>query len=98
MRELAAALAGLVFGAGLLVAGMTNPAKVLGFLDVAGAWDPTLAFVMGGALGVNALGWALYKSGRAREAADFLDRSLAIDGAQPEIRRLRAELSSPPAP
>ena len=47
---------------------------------------------------LNALGWALYKSGRAREAADFLDRSLAIDAAQPEIRRLRAELSAPGTP
>jgi tetratricopeptide (TPR) repeat protein len=47
---------------------------------------------------LNALGWALYKSGRAREAADFLDRSLAIDAAQPEIRRLRAELAPPPTP
>jgi tetratricopeptide (TPR) repeat protein len=47
---------------------------------------------------LNALGWALYKSGRSREAADFLDRSLAIDAAQPEIRRLRAELSAPETP
>jgi tetratricopeptide (TPR) repeat protein len=47
---------------------------------------------------LNALGWALYKSGRAREAADVLDRSLAIDAAQPEIRRLRAELAPPPTP
>ena len=58
MRELAAGLSGLVFGVGLLVAGMTNPAKVLGFLDLAGAWDPTLAFVMGGALAVNAAAFA----------------------------------------
>ncbi len=43
-------LSGLVFGLGLIVAQMTNPAKVLGFLDVAGAWDPSLAFVMMGAL------------------------------------------------
>ena len=42
-------LCGLVFGVGLLVSGMANPAKVLNFLDVAGAWDPSLAFVMGGA-------------------------------------------------
>jgi uncharacterized protein len=56
---LAALLSGLVFGAGLALAGMTNPAKVLSFLDVAGAWDPTLALVMGSALGVNALAYAL---------------------------------------
>ena len=81
MRELAAGLAGLVFGAGLLVSGMTNPAKVLGFLDLAGAWDPTLAFVMGGALGVNALAWAFTRR-RARPllAAEFaLPAASALD-------------------
>lgn len=41
---------GLIFGIGLILAGMTNPAKVIGFLDVAGSWDPSLAFVMGGAI------------------------------------------------
>lgn len=50
MRLLIALLSGLLFGIGLLVSGMTNPAKVLGFLDLAGNWDPSLAFVMGGAL------------------------------------------------
>ena len=60
MIKLAAALVcGVVFGAGLAVAGMTNPAKVLAFLDVFGRWDPTLAFVMGGALAVSAGGYAL---------------------------------------
>jgi uncharacterized protein len=49
-----ALLAGALFGAGLGVSGMANPAKVLGFLDIAGAWDPTLAFVMAGALLVTA--------------------------------------------
>jgi uncharacterized membrane protein YedE/YeeE len=58
-QALAALASGLVFGAGLALAGMTNPAKVLSFLDVAGAWDPTLALVMGSALGVNALAYAL---------------------------------------
>ena len=48
-------LAGLVFGLGLIVSGMANPAKVLGFLDLAGAWDPSLAFVMAGAIGVGGL-------------------------------------------
>ena len=47
-------LAGLVFGLGLIVSGMANPAKVLGFLDLAGAWDPSLAFVMAGAIAVAA--------------------------------------------
>ncbi len=47
---LVALFAGALFGLGLAVSGMTNPAKVIGFLDFAGGWDPTLAFVMGGAL------------------------------------------------
>ena len=65
MRSLAALVCGTVFGAGLLVSGMTNPAKVLGFLDVAGRWDPTLAFVMGGALAVNGAAWALTRRRKA---------------------------------
>lgn len=48
-----ALIAGLFFGLGLLISGMANPAKVLGFLDLAGAWDPSLAFVMGGAIAVG---------------------------------------------
>jgi uncharacterized membrane protein YedE/YeeE len=50
MNALFAFAAGLVFGIGLIVSGMTDPGKVLGFLDVAGAWDPSLAFVMAGAI------------------------------------------------
>jgi uncharacterized membrane protein YedE/YeeE len=50
LRTLAPLSCGLVFGLGLAVSGMMNPAKVIGFLDIAGSWDPTLAFVMGGAL------------------------------------------------
>lgn len=46
---------GLVFGLGLLLAGMANPAKVQGFLDLAGLWDPSLAFVMGGGIGVSVI-------------------------------------------
>jgi hypothetical protein len=53
MIVLSSLLAGLVFGLGLIVSGMANPAKVLGFLDIAGSWDPSLAFVMGGAIGVG---------------------------------------------
>jgi len=49
-RAAAALASGLVFGLGLAVSGMMDPARVIGFLDVAGDWDPTLAFVMGGAL------------------------------------------------
>ena len=48
-------VSGLVFGVGLVLAGMTDPRKVLGFLDVAGAWDPSLAFVLGGAVGFSAV-------------------------------------------
>ena len=50
---------GLIFGAGLLISGMTQPEKVLGFLDIFGAWDATLAFVMAGAVAVSAVGFAL---------------------------------------
>ncbi len=49
---------GLVFGLGLILSGMTDPAKVLGFLDLAGAWDPSLALVMGGAIAVTAPAFA----------------------------------------
>ncbi|OWO70632.1 transporter, partial [Vibrio cholerae] len=45
-------VAGLLFGLGMVVSGMADPAKVIGFLDVAGAWEPSLMFVMGGALAV----------------------------------------------
>jgi uncharacterized membrane protein YedE/YeeE len=61
MQRLAAGMCGIVFGAGLALSGMTNPAKVLAFLDVFGRWDPTLAFVMGAALAVSALGYALVR-------------------------------------
>jgi uncharacterized membrane protein YedE/YeeE len=53
MIVLASLFAGLVFGLGLIVSGMADPAKVLGFLDLAGAWDPSLAFVMAGAIAVG---------------------------------------------
>ena len=60
MIRLSAFLAGLIFGFGLLLAGMANPVKVLAFLDLAGAWDPSLALVMAGAIGVALvpLNWA----------------------------------------
>ena len=63
----AAALAtasGLVFGLGLIAGGMTDPAKVKGFLDLFGAWDPSLAFVMAGAISVGALAFALARRRR----------------------------------
>lgn len=68
MPMIAAAFAsGLLFGIGLVVSQMVNPAKVLGFLDLFGAWDPSLAFVMGGAVAVSALGSRI-SSGQPRPA------------------------------
>ncbi len=87
-NALAAFISGLVFGLGLVISGMTQPSRVLGFLDVFGRWDPTLAFVMAGALIVAAPGFVLLKrrdSSLFNEAlhwprADAIDRSL-IGGA-----------------
>jgi uncharacterized protein len=59
MASLLAFVAGLVFGLGLIVAGMVNPAKILGFLDIAGKWDPSLALVMAGAIAVGLVAFAL---------------------------------------
>jgi hypothetical protein len=58
-RMITALLIGLVFGTGIALSGMINPAKVLNFFDVAGTWDPSLAFVMGSALIVTAIGYRL---------------------------------------
>ena len=58
MNALAAFAAGLVFGIGLILSGMTDPGKVIGFLDLAGRWDPSLAFVMGGAILVGYFSFA----------------------------------------
>jgi uncharacterized membrane protein YedE/YeeE len=57
MKTLMGYIAGLLFGLGLGIAGMTDPARVLGFLDIAGAWDPTLAFVLGGAVITTFIGY-----------------------------------------
>jgi uncharacterized membrane protein YedE/YeeE len=59
MSRLVSLLAGMVFGLGLGISGMTDPNKVLGFLDVTGAWDPSLMLVLGGAVGVTALSFRL---------------------------------------
>lgn len=59
MRNLTGFLAGLVFGIGLIISGMADPAKVLNFLDIFGAWDPSLAFVMGGASITTFIGYRL---------------------------------------
>ena len=77
-------LAGLIFGVGLLISGMTNPAKVLGFLDLAGAWDPSLALVMAGAIGVAVAGFALAK----RRQNTWLDLPILLPVATHIDRRL----------
>jgi len=67
MPTVFAFVAGLVFGLGLIVAGMVNPAKILGFLDIAGTWDPSLALVMAGAIAVGLVAFALAR-GRTMSA------------------------------
>jgi uncharacterized membrane protein YedE/YeeE len=64
-QSFAALLAGLLFGLGLVVSQMIDPAKVLGFLDLAGSWDPSLAFVMVGAIPVAAIGFRATQSRHA---------------------------------
>ncbi|MFM9939709.1 MAG: DUF6691 family protein [Hyphomicrobiaceae bacterium] len=59
MRIISAFCIGLLFGFGILLSGMGNPAKVANFFDIAGSWDPSLAFVMGGALIVTAIGYRI---------------------------------------
>lgn len=59
MRIVAAYLIGLIFGVGIAISGMANPAKVLNFFDIAGTWDPSLIFVMGGALVTTFIGYKL---------------------------------------
>lgn len=77
---------GLLFGLGLMLAGMTNPAKVLAFLDLAGAWDPSLALVMGGAILVGLGAFALAK----RRQRTFLGGPLTLPTATAIDRRLLA--------
>lgn len=84
MRMLTALLAGLVFGIGLILSGMTDPAKVLGFLDLTGRWDPSLAFVMGGAVLV---GLVAFRVARGRTAA-LLGDPMQLPTARAIDRRL----------
>jgi uncharacterized membrane protein YedE/YeeE len=82
MRQALVGLAsGLIFGAGLGTSGMMDPARVRGFLDVFGNWDPTLAFVMAGALFVMSIAWAIQRRMKAPACADCftLPGSTAID-------------------
>jgi uncharacterized membrane protein YedE/YeeE len=79
-------LVGLIFGIGLILAGMTNPAKVIGFLDITGTWDPSLAFVMGGAILVAIIAFRFAKKrtvnflgGAMRmPSSDMIDKRLVI--------------------
>jgi len=80
----ASLLAGLVFGLGLIVSGMANPAKVLGFLDLGGAWDPSLAFVMAGAVAVSTVGFLL----AGRRKASLFGGPIALPGVRHIDRRL----------
>ena len=88
MSYLIALLSGLIFGLGLILSGMTNPAKVKGFLDLFGQWDPSLALVMGGAIAVGVLAFARAKrqtvawTGGPMEmpTSTVVDRRLVVGG------------------
>lgn len=84
MAILTAGLAGLVLGLGLLLSGMSNPAKVLAFLDLAGPWDPSLALVMAGAIGVGLVAFALAK----RRTVSVLGLALRLPDNRDIDRRL----------
>jgi uncharacterized membrane protein YedE/YeeE len=88
MHIIMALAAGLVFGIGLIVSGMTDPSKVIGFLDLAGRWDPSLGFVMGGAILVGLAAFR-FAAGRKKSllgavmrlpTATRIDRRLVLGG------------------
>src|SRR5690349_6275829 len=84
MHSIGAFVAGLVFGIGLIVSGMTDPSKIVGFLDLAGNWDPSLAFVMVGAILVGIAGHAVAR----RRTASFLGGAIHLPTARQTDRRL----------
>jgi len=84
MLVLASLISGLVFGLGLIVSGMANPAKVLGFLDLAGPWDPSLALVMAGAVAVGVVGFAVAR----HRTTSFLGAAMKLPTARNVDRRL----------
>lgn len=86
MNVLFAFGAGLVFGLGLILSGMADPGKVIGFLDLAGKWDPSLAFVMGGAILVSAFAFALAH----RRASTFLGGAMHLPHGRDIDKRLVA--------
>ena len=77
-------LAGLVFGLGLIVSGMANPAKILGFLDLSGSWDPSLAFVMAGAIAVGLIAFAM----AGKRTVSILGADMKLPTARHIDRRL----------
>ena len=77
-------LAGLVFGLGLIVSGMANPAKVIGFLNLAGPWDPSMAFVMAGAIAVGAVAFFVAR----RRSVSLLGAAMKLPTARDIDRRL----------
>ena len=83
-ERLSAFAVGLVFGLGLMLAGMTDPGKVIGFLDLAGNWDPSLAFVMGGAIAVGLGAFALAR----RRTVAFLGGAMHLPTARDIDARL----------
>ncbi len=85
MRILSALFIGMIFGLGIAISGMANPAKVLNFFDIAGSWDPSLIFVMGGALVTTAIGYRLVFANRN---APVLDSDFALPTRQVIDRRL----------
>ena len=84
MTVLASLLAGLVFGVGLIVSGMADPAKVLGFLDLFGRWDPSLALVMAGAIAVGVIAFAV----AGRRSRSLLGAEMKLPSARHIDRRL----------
>lgn len=84
MHRITEFFVGLLFGLGLLLSGMTDPGKVLGFLDLFGAWDPSLAFVMGGAIAVGFFAFALAR----KRTTNFLGGALHLPKATQIDRRL----------
>ncbi len=84
MAILASLFAGLLFGFGLILSGMADPSKVLGFLDLAGAWDPSLALVMAGAIGVGLVAFQI--AGRSR--LSWLGLGITLPAARHIDRRL----------
>ena len=84
MYAFSALVAGFVFGVGLIVSGMANPAKVLAFLDIAGRWDPSLALVMAGAIAVGAIGFGV----AGRRTKSLLGSPMSLPAARDIDRRL----------